>query len=201
MSNLPPITDDELNAYLDNLLSRTERGRVEAALATQPALAQRLADLQQVFAELDLLKHADLPTPSHDLSLDVLRAIQSTALTQRATVSSTSVPTSLTAALCLQVALAIVGVAALLPLLHIRWPFDVFVASSLISTTSSVQSGFSQWLTWLSTVQPTVDLSNALPMWGLCFGAILLLWLVGNGVLLSPQTTKNIKPNKSGNAS
>ena len=201
MSNLPPITDDELNAYLDNLLSRTERGRVDAALATQPVLAQRLADLQQVFAELDLLKHADLPTPSHDLSLDVLRAIQSTALMQRATVSSTSVPTSLTAALCLQAALAIVGVAVLLPLLQIRWPFDVFVASSLISTTSSVQSGFSRWLTWLSTVQPTVDLSNALPLWGLCFGAILLLWLVGNGVLLSPQTTKNIKPNKSGNAS
>jgi hypothetical protein len=41
-----PIADELLSAWLDNELSQTERARVDAALAAQPALAARLQQLR-----------------------------------------------------------------------------------------------------------------------------------------------------------
>lgn len=52
MSHSDPITDQLLNAFIDNQLDAADRARVLQAIQTNPELATRLAQLQQVNALL-----------------------------------------------------------------------------------------------------------------------------------------------------
>lgn len=73
--NMPPPIDDELlSAYLDGAVTPAERERVEASIATDPALRERATDLRATVA---LLRTLPQPVPRRTF---VLTAEQATAI-------------------------------------------------------------------------------------------------------------------------
>lgn len=199
MSSPPVPSDDELNALLDKLLSPAARAQVEIALVAHPDVAQRLADLQRVMTQLDQFKHAALPTPSRDLSGDILRAIQNEAqanssnpqpepaLSHRLTARR---PVMLT--LGLQAIIALVGVVAL------AWQSIPFVQHLSLTALATSLLSIQDWIRRLFTVElapsPTrltnwsiIDMGQASPLWAIGFVIVALLWFIGNGILLRPQ--------------
>jgi len=61
MTNINNISNEHLNAYLDNELDSDERGEVMAALETDAALAKRLCELRNV-KELTQFAYSFPPT-------------------------------------------------------------------------------------------------------------------------------------------
>lgn len=64
MNSMGPISQAQLNAFLDNELEDDERAQVLTALRDDPELATELAHLQRLH-ELVPLAYHDIPTPPH----------------------------------------------------------------------------------------------------------------------------------------
>jgi len=63
------ITDFQLNEYLDNVLGISERGKVDAHLRSCKECSARFEELRLVFTELEHLQEVE---PSHDLTSAVM---------------------------------------------------------------------------------------------------------------------------------
>ena len=192
MTHPSPITEDDLNAYLDDLLSAETRARVEAALAAQPALAQQLADLQRVFDHLDQLKSAPLPQPTHNLAPEIMRAIQAPQ------VHASSAPSTLSGrvlviALLLQSVVALLAVILLLPMVGRQFAIggilNIDINIAHWPAWAWVTTGLPNLLALPIVPWPSAQLFDTLPLWGVCFSLIGVLWLIGNGLLLAPKRT------------
>ena len=64
MKSEAPISNEQLNAYLDNALENDERAQVLSALRTDKALSDELACLQQI-NDLVALAYQDVPAAPH----------------------------------------------------------------------------------------------------------------------------------------
>jgi hypothetical protein len=185
------LTNDTLNAYLDDALTPTARAEAEAHLAICASCAAQLHMLHAVFASLAALPEVSL---SRDLSASVVASIKPA----RTPLTRPVINPVMRVALAFQLVLALVALAVALP-------FVVQLTASLPALTSfNLANTGLQWListyqtfttsfrpetlipttnfTSLFTQIPTLELSTAIIV--LSLTAVTLLWFVGNGLLL-----------------
>lgn len=190
------LSEEQLNEYLDR--ETNERAAIELHLSTCEECSARLAALQELFSELASL-------PELELSRDLHEAFAGgdAGMAQSSTLR---LPRSLTLAVVLQAALAIVTVIAATPFvteflapylssLPPASPLDIFLQLRLYWTT---------WLDVLSQIRlPSMPSIPSIPLSSLMLSLTVLgaslLWLIGNGLLLrkpmKPGAERN-KPNE-----
>lgn len=177
------INDHTLNEYLDGALAPAERARAEAHLAACAECQRRLAGLRAVFTAIESLPNAPL---ERDLSRAVLAALRP---------RSALLPPIVRWAFVAQAVLAMVlTVAAALIFSFSIAPADSFLSPVFDPLTQSTESITAQWQAAWDTAQTTLtrEFDSALAFlpqsfewtWFVGLGAVLLLWLAGNGVIL-----------------
>ena len=170
------ISDEELNEYLDH--ETTDRARIGLHLASCADCAARLNALQSLFEEIESLP-------------DVAFSPKFTVQVAPAYKLSAPLPRTLTFAVILQAALALVVIVLaapfVMPLLspYLSW----FSKPALAETFMFLQHEWTTWLDLLSMLQPPsipqlplVELSSL--FMALLVISVSLLWLIGNGLLL-----------------
>lgn len=170
------LTDEQLNEYLDH--ESSERIQIEAHLASCADCVARLAALQSLFNEIESLS---------DLTLARSMASRLTLPSAR----STSLPRSLTLAMTLQAALAIVTIILAAPfVMQLVSPYwRSLPAPSIGDVIVQIQSQWMLWLDALSQIQmptipeiPVTDPSSLFVMSTVI--GVSLVWLIGNGFLM-----------------
>jgi anti-sigma factor RsiW len=170
------LTDEQLNEYLDH--ESSERIQIEAHLAACADCVARLSALQVLFDEIESLPDLELARPvASRLTLPSSRP--------------TALPRSLTLAVTLQAALAIVTIILAAPfVMQFVPPYWLSLpAPSIGDVIVQVQFQWTLWLDALSQFQlpaipeiPVVELSSLFMI--LTVIGVSLLWLIGNGLLL-----------------
>lgn len=178
-------TDDVvLNEYLDSALTPERRADVETHLARCATCAAQLAEMRALFSVIESLPNAPL---ERDLTRQVLAALQP---------QPAPWPPIVRWVFAVQAVLAIVFVVvAALALFSTLTPPNAFIRPALDSFTEVTGSWATQWRAAWAAIQIAVasiiDSTLAfLPVsfewtWFAGLVAVLLLWLAGNGVILS----------------
>ena len=173
------LTDEQLNEYLDHEVN--DPAPIELHLSTCVECSARLAALQDLFAEIESLPEVEL---SRDVSAGFVPGPD----------LYTKLSRSLTLAMTLQAALAVVAMIVAAPLvMQFLSPYLTSIpAPSFAELFLQLQSQWTMWLDRLSTFQfpvipeiPVVELSSLFMM--LTVVGVSLLWLIGNGLLLRNQ--------------
>ncbi len=172
-----------LNEYADGVLMASEIQAVERHLADCPDCQTRLAELQNLFAALEMVEEVPLTA---DLSQKVLMEIQ---------------PRSSRWSRWVIGAQAVMAVILSISL----WP----TAEAWLATAPDLGEQTANWwsqtaLSWANIVAwataavwqqaetTTYSLNLPAEQWLWLIGLALLLWLVGNGLLLQPQRRQTI---------
>lgn len=173
------LSDEQLNEYLDN--ETDERAQIELHLDTCADCSRRLVAMQELFHEIESLPEFDI-TPDF-----AARFVPSQNLSLR-------LPRSLALTVTLQVALAAVAMIVAAPfVMQFLSPYASGIAAPSFSDLFlQVQRQWAAWLDMLSTFQvPSIPTFPALEISGLMLTltllSALLLWLIGNGLLLRSQ--------------
>lgn len=162
MNEQAHLPNEQLHGYLDGALTPAERAACRTHLAGCPSCQARLARLQQLFDTLSTLSERPL---TRDLLPGVLAAIAPQVAAPR-----------------LRLLLALQGVAILLVLV---WASQLGLAAELLLFGDSLRAGWASQTAelaagWAMLVQGLPPLLASLPY---AAGGVLL-WLVGNGLLL-----------------
>lgn len=177
------FNDDTLNEYLDDALTPIRRAEVEDHLATCAECQTRLAGWRVVFVTLEALPEAPL---ERDLSRQVLAALRP---------QPAPLPLIVRWAFVAQATLAFgLTLAAAFIFSFTIAPANSFLNPVFDSLARSTESVAAQWqATWGAAQNAlTREFEAALALlphafdwpWLAGLGAVLLLWLVGNGVIL-----------------
>ena len=168
------LTDDELNEYLDN--ESIDRTQIELHLSSCDECAARLSTLQNLFTEIESLPEVGL---IRDLAAP---------FTLRSSLPA-QLPRWLPLTVTLQAAIALLVLIVSAPFVIQLLPAIEVPSSNIMFM--QIQSQWTTWLDMLSQIQmPTLptfsfELSSLYLMSAL--GAVFILWLVGNGLLLRNQ--------------
>ncbi len=177
------LTDEQLNEYLDDEIH--DRVQVEAHLSSCAECAARLTALQALFVEIESLPEVALTRDLTWRAAPLARPLNSPGV----------LPRWFTLTIGLQAAAALIAII-------LAAPFAIDFASSFLPVlqTPSLTELFFQaqslWISWLDTLSqlqlPTVpELPVALEPSGLYFmltlAGTVMVWLVGNGILLRNQ--------------
>lgn len=174
------LTDDLLNEYLDNALTRTQRSEIEAHLHVCGECSTRVNELRALFNEIESLPEAKL---ERDLSKAVVAAAN-----RRVTFAPLLWLIFAAQAVAAVVASAVAGW-LILPL--IQQTVDV---NAII--TISVEALMMEWTQWanesqialeqtLQTFTQPLPLEVSMLMIALLVTAVSLLWITGNGLLIT----------------
>jgi hypothetical protein len=173
------LTEEQLNEYLDH--ESAEHAQIEAHIGSCDDCWRRLAALQALFTELDLLPEAAL---SRDLASSVVQRVSRPGV----------LPKWLTLTLTIQAALALVSMLVATPLVieFMNQVTPAFRGPSFPQVWAQLQTQWIHWLNTLSTFQMPSLPAIATPQ----FSSVVMLsaltsvsvfWLVGNGLLLRNQ--------------
>ena len=177
------LTDDTLNEYLDDALDGVARQAVAAHLASCPTCHQTVAEMQNLFATLAQLPELPL---SADLTGRVLAELPRNSPSARWPWAVTTV-----LATAVQVVVVLVMAGVLWPMLYAGLVRLSAAVSAAQPTWLNVWGVWEWWGAWGTAVyQQTQTLSLALNLptaqWGILLAGALLLWLIGNRLLLKP---------------
>lgn len=163
------LTDEILNEYLDH--EAEDRARIEEHLSTCADCANRLADLESLFADLASLPEISIPRP---VVIPLAKAY--------------ALPRWLTWTAAVQSAIAIAAAIITLPFLADLLP--MIDTRSLVDLAIEAQSLWTGLLDSLSQVQmppipeiPIAEFSSLM----MALAGVSVLWLLGNGLLLKNQ--------------
>ncbi len=173
------LTDEQLNEYLDH--ESSDRAQIESHLSTCADCAGRLSEMEVLFSEIESLPELAI-SPEFSARFTPIRS------------EPARLPPSLTLAMILQAALAVLAII-------ITAPFVIQFVSSYAPSLSvpsfldlflQIQTVWTAWLDTLSTFSfpnipeiPLVNISGLFMM--LTVIGASLLWLIGNGLLLRNQ--------------
>ncbi len=175
------LNDDTLNEYHDDALTPARRAEAESHLAACAECQTRLAGLRALFASIEALPDAPL---ERDLSRPVLSALRP---------RPAPLPPIVRWAFVAQAALAVVLTLVAAFTLSLTLP-DSFISPAFDSFTQLTESLTAEWQALWDTTQTAIirEFNSALAFlpqsfewtWLAGLGAVLLLWLAGNGVIL-----------------
>ncbi|MCU0493906.1 MAG: zf-HC2 domain-containing protein [Chloroflexaceae bacterium] len=181
---------ETLNHYLDNELDGAERAAAETHMATCGQCQRQLAALQELFLALETLPPAPLP---RDMTAGVLARIAPPPAPARWTWRAwVALAVQLAAALILAFTLASPAVQSLFAVGN-GVSFDGLLATfnglwlRADSWLVSAQTVTSTWMNQATSVAPGPLAALAPLQWALLLAVTGLLWLVGTGLLLTPQ--------------
>lgn len=184
------LDDNILNEYLDSALDLARRAEVEAHLAVCAECVAKAENLRALFADIESLP--DVPL-ERDLGSGVVASIR------RAPFAQPTVSPGLRLVVALQGLVALVLLAIALPLTaqtlnFANSPGFTSQASTIITDavaafnttratlTASTQSALAEGLTLINNLPwPSLSLLSL----GAFFAAMSVMWLVGNGLLLT----------------
>jgi anti-sigma factor RsiW len=178
--NRTHTTDDLLNEYLDNALTQTQRSEIEGHLRECDECSTRVNELRALFDEIESLPEAKL---EHDLSKAIAAAAN-----RRVTFAPLLWLIFAAQAIIALVAFAVAGWLTL-PLIQQTVDMNGIVAQSIETLTV-------EWANWISESQLALEqtlqtLTQPLPfeasmlMIALLVAAVSLLWIAGNGLLIT----------------
>jgi len=180
------ISDVQLNEYLDH--EANDRAQVELHLSICENCSARLTALKDLFSEIESLPELEYSQGFSEASLwETARFVSSRN-------PSTPLPRSLTLAVTLQAALAVIAIIVAAPfVMQFLSPYVAGIpAASFADVFLQLQSQWAAWLAMLSTFQlpripefPRIELSSLFMIFTVI--GISLLWLIGNGLLLRNQ--------------
>lgn len=163
------LTDEILNEYLDH--EAEDRAGIEEHLSTCADCANRLADLESLFADLASLPEISIPRP---VVIPLAKAY--------------ALPRWLTWTAAVQSAIAIATAIITIPFLADLLP--MIDTRSLVDLAIEAQSLWTGLLDSLSQVQmppipeiPIAEFSSLM----MALAGVSVLWLLGNGLLLKNQ--------------
>ncbi len=174
------LNDDLLNEYLDGTLDAETRQAVETQLARDPAAQARLAELQNLFADLAQMGEAPLTT---DLSAPVLAAIRAE--------KAEAAAWWLRWLPLLQLVVAGLLIGVFWVTLRELWDNGRTALANVIPTIQLPDLMLAELVaSWLTAVGRTMaeftpQINLATSQWIVLVGMALVMWLLGNRLLFS----------------
>ena len=166
-----------LNEYADGVLTEAETQAVERHIADCPDCQTRLAELQNLFAALEMVEEVSLTA---DLSQKVLADIQPRSSRWSRWVIGA------------QAVMALILSISLWPTVEAWLVTAPVLAEQTANWWGQIAQSWADIMAWGTTIwQPsettTYSLNLPAEQWLWLIGLALLLWLVGNILLLQPQ--------------